>query len=271
MRDPVDLDDGIEVAARVIAREFAERPLDLALPRKDPAFEHVFRPGRHLQAVGELHHIVGRTLHRRGHLVFELVVEHRRGRHQQDERIVADGDNDRQILAAGLGMFELQGDVMLRHGLNAQTIAPFHLQPIAAHILQVVVVPIVRVAADDAGFVDEEAAIASVGAEQLHEIEQVHVVVDHDLLPRGRGDFADLARILLVAADELEELLPQRSVLRQTQRHRVVWPGAVDIHHEAGIRIPLDLIKLQRGAALADAGQRAAGRGNVGAPDRRNR
>ena len=62
-----------------------------------------------------------------------------------------------KILAARLGMGDVDGDVVLRHGLDAEPVGALHLQAIDADILDVVIVPIVEVAADDARLVDEEA------------------------------------------------------------------------------------------------------------------
>ena len=85
-------------------------------------------------------------MHRRGHFVFELGVQQRRGAHQRDDRLVADRDRDRQIFAARLRMRQVDRDIVLRHGLDADAVRAFHLQPVAADVLDVVIVPIVGIA-----------------------------------------------------------------------------------------------------------------------------
>ncbi len=110
---------------------------------------------------------------------------------------------------------------------------PLHLQSVAADILDVVVRPIIRVAAYDAGLVDEEGPVAAVEAEERQNLEQVDVLVDDDLLERRRLHALDLAGIFLIALDEGEELIARRSVLGQAERQGVVRPGAVRVHDDA--------------------------------------
>jgi len=83
------------MSSRIVAGEFAERALHLALARENAAFEHVFGSIRNVEAIRRLDHPVRLALHDGRHLVFELVVEQRRCRHQRDDGLVADGDRDR--------------------------------------------------------------------------------------------------------------------------------------------------------------------------------
>jgi hypothetical protein len=104
---------------------------------------------------------------------------------------------------------------VLRDGLNGELTASLHLHAIDADILDVVVVPVVRIAADYACLVEEETAVAAVEPEQRHQVEQINVLVDDHLLPGGAVHPLDFTRVSLVAACELEELLAYRRVLVQ--------------------------------------------------------
>jgi hypothetical protein len=111
----------------------------------------------------------------------------------------------------------VNSDVVLRNRLNRELSAPLHLKAIDSDILDIVVVPVVGVAADDTSFVEEETAIAAVNAEQRHKVEKIDVVVDDHLLPRCDIHALHIARILLVAARKLEELFADRGVLVHTE------------------------------------------------------
>ena len=82
-----------------------------------------------------------------------------------------------------------------------------------ADILDIVVVPVVRVAADYACLVEEEAAIAAVEPEQRYQVEQIDVLVNNYLLPGSAVHALHFARILLIPACEFEELLADRRLL----------------------------------------------------------
>ena len=99
------------------------------------------------------------------------------------------------------------------HGnqLYPQPILALHLQPVDPDSLHVLIVPVVRVAADDAGLVDIEAAVTAVATEERHQVEEVHVFVDDHFLPGRAVLVFHFPGELLVAADELEELLAQRA------------------------------------------------------------
>ena len=148
VRHPVDLDHRIFVASRIVAGKFAERPFGLALPAKHAALQHVFGAPGHVQPLRRLDHPVRRALHHGRHLVFELVVEQRCRPHQRDQRLIAQRDRDRQVLAALFGMRHVDCDIVLRHGLDAQPVRSLDLQAIDADVLDVVVVPVVEIAAD---------------------------------------------------------------------------------------------------------------------------
>ena len=103
-------------------------------------------------------------------------------------------------------MGDMDSDVVLRHGLDADPVRPLHHQPVDADIFDVAIVPVIRISRDDAGFVDIIAAIAAVQAKQRQQVEEIDVLVDRDLLPGRRGR-AQARRKKLEAADELEELI----------------------------------------------------------------
>jgi len=73
-------------------------------------------------------------------LYSELVVEQRGRGHQHDDGLIADGNRHRQILAAGLGMSQLNGDVVLWNRLYSDPIWALHHQPIHADVLDIVIV-----------------------------------------------------------------------------------------------------------------------------------
>src|SRR6476469_4203406 len=123
----VDLDHRVEVATRVVPGELTEGPLDFALPRENPPFEHVLGTPWHVQPLIRLGDAVGLALHGAGHLVLELVVQHRGSAHQRDGRLVAQGDGDRQVLAAGLGVGELDRAVVLGNALQTEPVAVLDL------------------------------------------------------------------------------------------------------------------------------------------------
>ena len=104
---------------------------------------------------------------------------------------------------------EMDRDIVLRHGLYGDAVRPLHHQPIDAHILDIVVVPIVRVARDDASLVNVVPAIASVQTKQWQQVEQIDVLVDRHFLPRRGRDALEFPGKQLEAPDELEELLFQ--------------------------------------------------------------
>jgi hypothetical protein len=124
--DAVDLDHRISMTSRVISREFAKRPLDLPLPREQAAFKDVFGSIRNIQAFRRLNDPIWLALHHCGHFVFELVIQKGRCRHQQNNGLIGDGDRYRQVLAARFSMRQLDGNVVLRHGLNPDTVRALH-------------------------------------------------------------------------------------------------------------------------------------------------
>ncbi len=69
-----------------------------------------------------------------------------------------------QVFATRLGVVDVPGHVVLWLGLYPNPIGAFYLQTIDPDILDVVVLPVVGIAADDARFVEEEARIAAVEA-----------------------------------------------------------------------------------------------------------
>ena len=184
MVNPVDLDDRVQVAARVVAGKLAEGPLDLALPPEDAGLQHVLRSPRKIQTGRHAHDPVRAALYRCGHLVLELRVEHGRRSAEGQQRVVADRYRDGQVLSACLGVGEVGGDVGLGDRLYGEGVGAFHLDAVDADVLDIVVVRVVGITADHACLVDEVGAVAAVEAAQRHEIVEVDVVIDDVLLPR---------------------------------------------------------------------------------------
>ena len=133
-------------------------------------------------------------------------------------------------------------------------IRALHLEPIDAHVLDVVVVPIVEVAADEARLVDVETAVAAVEAEQGQQLKQVHVLVDDHLLPGGGVHVLHLARVLLIAAHEFEEQVAQRCIPVHAQRECLVRPGAVDVQRHLGLAVAGDRVEQYRPGCSRRAG-----------------
>jgi len=221
-------------------------------------------PPGDIEAFAGSNHRVRLALDHRRHLVLGLAVRHRHAGSDGDDRLVTDGNRDRQILSPLLGMVEMDGDVVHRDRLDPEPILALHLQPVDAHGLQVLVVPVVRVAADDAGLVDEEAAVAAVEAEHGHQLEQVHVLVDHHSLPGRAVMVLDRSGELLVAADELEELLAQRGILLHAEHQREVRPRAMDVQHHLGLVVALDAVEVECRARLAELGDGSPRTGEIG-------
>ena len=67
-----------------------------------------------------------------------------------------------QVFAARLGVVDVYGDVVLRHRLDRDPVRSLHHQPVNSDVLDVVVVPVIGIARDDAGLVDVVAAVATV-------------------------------------------------------------------------------------------------------------
>jgi len=60
----------------------------------------------------------------------------------------------------------MDSNIVHRNRLNAEPVLAFHLQAIHADVLYVLVVPVVGITADDAGFVDVETAVALIEPKQ---------------------------------------------------------------------------------------------------------
>jgi hypothetical protein len=160
-------------------------------------------------------------------------------------------------------MRQLDGDVVLRHGLNPDPVRALHHQPVAPDVLHVVVIPVVGVARNDAGLVDVEAPVAPVEAEQRHQVEQIDVVFDDDFLP-GRGrDALDLAGKLLEATDKLEELIAPRGILVHAEGEGMIGPGAMHVHRNLGIGATGDVVEDDCRAVFTHTCQRAGGRREI--------
>ncbi len=161
-------------------------------------------------------------------------------------------------------MGEVDGDVVLGNRLNADAVGTLHHQPVDADILDIVIVPVVGIARDDAGLVDVEAAVSTIEPEQREQIEKVDVLFDADLLPGCGVDAFDLARKELEAARELEELFLQRGALVHAERQGMIGPRAVGVHDDLRPWAAGDLVETDRGHVGPDLRQGAGGGRKVG-------
>src|SRR5215469_359152 len=82
-----------------------------------------------------------------------------------------------------------------------------------ADILDIVVIPVVRIPTDDTCLVEIEASVAAVEPEQRHQVEQIDILVDDHFLPGSAVNALNFTWIILVAAREFEELLAYRRIL----------------------------------------------------------
>ncbi len=161
-------------------------------------------------------------------------------------------------------MGQMNGDVVLRNGLDADPVRPLHLEPVHADILEVIVFEIVGISADDAGLVDVEATVAPVETEERHDVEQIDVPVDHILHPGRFLHPLDRAWILLVTPDELEELGARVAVLRHAHDEGMIGPRAVNVRDNMRGLIALDLLEAQRRHGFPELGDGTPCRADIG-------
>ena len=147
MGHPIDLNHRIPVTTRVIAGKLAKGAFRFALST-DYRPSSTSPPPGDIQPLRGLDHSIGLALHDGCHLVFKLAIEHRRCRHQRNEGFGGESDRHRQILAARLGVGNVDGAIMLWLDLNAEPVRAFHLQAVNTDVLDVVVLPIIGIAAD---------------------------------------------------------------------------------------------------------------------------
>jgi hypothetical protein len=100
-----------------------------------------------------------------------------------------------------LRMRRVDSDIVLRNWLNSELAASFHLQAIDADILNIVVVPVIGVAADYARFVEEEDPVAAVEPEQRNQVEQIDVLIDDQ--PVGSALYRVLSVVMFLAGRPL--------------------------------------------------------------------
>ena len=148
-------------------------------------------------------------------------------------------------------MRHVDRDIVLRHGLDSQAIRSLDLQAIYADVLDIVVVPVVRIAADRARLVDEVAAVAAVETKERQYLVEIDVLLDDDFLPgRASSTRSSCARIELETPDELKELVAHAGVLVHAKRKGMVAPGAMYVHGHPGAGEARDLVEMDRGACL---------------------
>jgi hypothetical protein len=69
------------------------------------------------------------------------------------------------VLTSFLDVRQMGRDIVLRNRLNRELPAPLHLYTIDTDILNIIVIPVVGVAADHASLVEVEATVAAVEPE----------------------------------------------------------------------------------------------------------
>ena len=149
---------------------------------------------------------------------------------------------------------QMQGDIVHRHRLQAELALAFHFHTVDTDVLLTEVVRVKRIARNDAGFVEVEATVAIVEAEQRQNIEQVDIVAIHGVFrPCRVGAALWRHREVIPTADEFINLLFHRRVGRQAQRDGMVLPRADGVHRHPGVGKAANIIEPQRRGAVADA------------------
>src|SRR5690242_14023072 len=113
---------------------------------------------------------------------------------------------------------------MLWHGLDSQAVSSLHLQAIYSDVLDIIVVPVVKIAADRASLVDKIAAVAAIETKERKKLIEIHILVDDDFLPGRVFDALQRARIKLETPHEFEKLVPHAGVLVHTERESMIGP-----------------------------------------------
>ena len=246
--------------------KFTERPLDLTLtPFNDPFEDHFRTPG-HVKA-GQRRGSDGiRALAQRAsHLIFRLIVFQRRGAHQGNNRVVTEGNGDRQIFPTLFRFVQMQRDIVHRYRLQAELALAFHFHAVDTDVLLTEVIFIQRIARNDTGFIEVETAVTIVEAEQRQNIEQVDIIAINSIFcPRRVGAALWRHREVIPAANELINLLFHRRVRRQAQRDGMVLPRADGVHRHASVVKAANIIEPQRRGTVADASGRIGGRRQIG-------
>ena len=148
---------------------------------------------------------------------------------------------------------QMQGDIVHRHRLQAELTLALHFHAVDADVLLAEVIRVERIAGNHARFVEIETAIAIIQAKQRQNIEQVDLfAIDGVLRPGWIGAALRGNREVIPAADKLINLLFNRGIWRQAEGNRVVLPGTDGVHRHAGIGKAANIIKPQRGRAVAD-------------------
>jgi hypothetical protein len=101
-------------------------------------------------------------------------------RPQRNYGLVSQRGRDRQVFPTLFRMSHVNRDIMLRHSLDSQAVSLLDLQAIYSDVIGV---PVVKIAADGAGLVNDLAAIAAVETKERQQIIQVHILVDDHLWP----------------------------------------------------------------------------------------
>ena len=103
---------------------------------------------------------------------------------------------------------QMQRDIVHWHRLQAQLALAFHFHPVDTHILLAEVIRVERIAGDDTGFIQIEAAIAIVEAKQRQNIKQVdRLAINGVFRPRRVGSALGGDGERVPAADKFINLL----------------------------------------------------------------
>ena len=179
--------DYVVLAGRAVgARELAERAFELAHVGQHAAFDDDLGMRGHADlAAAALHHFERRAVQAAGDLEFVLVDGHHGLRGQQRERIGADDDGDRQVLAHLLGHGGKRIEVA-RQDQRLQAAPVLDLDALDRHVLRAGL----RVPRDDDARSDVLRAVVLVVARDREQLEEVGLL-DGDL-PDGRVLGGDL-------------------------------------------------------------------------------
>ena len=145
--------------------KLAERPFDFTLAAFDDPFEDHFRTPGHIEA-GQRRsgNRVRAFTQCARHFILGLIVFQRRRAHQRDDRIVAEGNRNRQIFTALFRFMQMQSDIVHRNRLQAELALALHFHAVDADVLLAEVVRVERIARDDARFIEIKTAVTVVQA-----------------------------------------------------------------------------------------------------------
>ena len=153
---------------------------------------------------------------------------------------------------------------MHRYRLQAEFTFALHLHTVNTDVLLTKIVRVERIARNHAGFVEIKAAVAVIETEQGQNIEQINrLAVDGIFRPRRVCPPLRRHRKFIPTTNKFVDLIFHRRIRRQPQRDSVVLPGTDGVHCHARIGKTANIVKPQRGSAIADAPGRVCRRGQI--------